>query len=439
MTATSITTTSRTSYIRDNKDVEYLVEEVIPKDSFYRVEKMTRKTKNDGAWMNFPSVSLFSSVANADLTKFFRQLGCESSTNAYSITGSTPLVNSLFSVRYGLYSELAEEYPLLTYLGESGKTYLYENACTLPLGFWLPPELEENFLPESGTPAEVQNSFTQLCGCGAVLTDAWGETNGQTFRFVPESDGDYYVYVINKDVKKVTVSTDGESKSFDHVDRGYFLELGWCRAGVEVTITSEDNKVMDARAYRFEEGVLQDVYHRLGEYGLVVTSWQDTLIKGYADTPAPGTFFTSIPYDQGWKIMLDGREVKGKKVFDTFLGFELPGGSHEITLTYRPPGLIQGFWISLVSIILIGLAGVLCLRKPKAQKPQLSGRQESEGQKQDREEPFDGEAFLDEDFSDKDFPDKEFLEEDFPFTQAPVRPEGAIEDLERFFEDDDMF
>ncbi len=439
MTATSITTTSRTSYIRDNKDVEYLVEEVIPKDSFYRVEKMTRKTKNDGAWMNFPSVSLFSSVANADLTKFFRQLGCESSTNAYSITGSTPLVNSLFSVRYGLYSELVEEYPLLTYLGESGKTYLYENACTLPLGFWLPPELEENFLPESGTPAEVQNSFTQLCGCGAVLTDAWGETNGQTFRFVPESDGDYYVYVINKDVKKVTVSTDGESKSFDHVDRGYFLELGWCRAGVEVTITSEDNKVMDARAYRFEEGVLQDVYHRLGEYGLVVTSWQDTLIKGYADTPAPGTFFTSIPYDQGWKIMLDGREVKGKKVFDTFLGFELPGGSHEITLTYRPPGLIQGFWISLVSIFLIGLAGVLCLRKPKEQKTQLSGRQESEGQKQDREEPFDGEVFLDEDFSDKDFPDKEFLEEDFPFTQAPVRPEGAIEDLERFFEDDDMF
>ncbi len=206
-----------------------------------------------------------------------------------------------------------------------------------------------------------------------------------------------------------------------------------------MTITSEDNKVMDARAYRFEEGVLQDVYHRLGEYGLVVTSWQDTLIKGYADTPAPGTFFTSIPYDQGWKIMLDGREVKGKKVFDTFLGFELPGGSHEITLTYRPPGLIQGFWISLVSIFLIGLAGALCLRKPKEQKTQLSGRQESEGQKQDREEAFDGEAFLDEDFSDKDFPDKEFLEEDFPFTQAPVRPEGAIEDLERFFEDDDMF
>lgn len=399
MTATSITTTSRKSYIRDNKDVIYLVEELIPGDSFYRVEKMTRKTKNDGAWMNFPSVSLFSSVANADLSKLFRQLGCESSTNAYSITGSTPLINSLFAVRYGLYSEIADESPLLTYIGESGSTYLYENACTLPLGFWLPPEVEENFLPESGTPAEVQNSLTQLCGCGQILTDAWGETNGASFRFIPERDGDYYVYVINKDVKKVTVSCDGESKSFDHVDRGYFVELGWCRAGVEITVTSEDNKVMDARAYRFEEDVLKAMYSRLGEYGLHVTSWKDTSIKGQARTPAPGTFFTSIPFDRGWKILVDGREIKGKKVMEAFLGFELPEGTHEITLTYMPPGLREGFLLTLASTFLIGLAGALSVLRQKKKQ-----------------------SFLD--------------DEDFFQPDEAVRPEGAIEALDRFFEDE---
>ena len=95
-TVTSVTVTSRTSYVRDNEDVQILLEETVPKDTFYRIEKMTRKTKNDGAWMNFPSVSLFSSVANADLSDLFKQLGCESSTNAYGINGSTPLVNSLF-------------------------------------------------------------------------------------------------------------------------------------------------------------------------------------------------------------------------------------------------------------------------------------------------------------------------------------------------------
>lgn len=53
--------------------------------------------------MHFPSVSLFSSVANAGVTDFFKQMGCEGSTNAYSIVGSTPLVDSLFSIKYALY------------------------------------------------------------------------------------------------------------------------------------------------------------------------------------------------------------------------------------------------------------------------------------------------------------------------------------------------
>ena len=101
---TSIPTTSRTSYVKDNQDVEDLVWN-IKSDTFYRVEKTDRKTKNDGAWMNFPSVSLFSSTANASLSDFFRRMGCESSTNAYSITGSTPLVDSLMSVRYGIYGD----------------------------------------------------------------------------------------------------------------------------------------------------------------------------------------------------------------------------------------------------------------------------------------------------------------------------------------------
>ena len=100
----SIPTTSRTAYVKDNEDTIQLAGN-IKCDTFYRVEKGDSKTKNDGAWMNYPSASLFSSVANASLSDFVRYLGCESSTNAYSIKGSTPLVDSLFSIRYGIYPD----------------------------------------------------------------------------------------------------------------------------------------------------------------------------------------------------------------------------------------------------------------------------------------------------------------------------------------------
>ena len=59
----SLPTASRTAYVKDNQDTRRLAES-IKCDTFYRVEKGDSKTKNDGAWMNFPSASLFSSVAN---------------------------------------------------------------------------------------------------------------------------------------------------------------------------------------------------------------------------------------------------------------------------------------------------------------------------------------------------------------------------------------
>ena len=76
----------------------------LPNDTFYRFEKVTRKTKDDGAWMNFHSVSLFSSTARAALSDFSKEMGTEASTNAYSITGSTPLVDMLYAVKYGIYT-----------------------------------------------------------------------------------------------------------------------------------------------------------------------------------------------------------------------------------------------------------------------------------------------------------------------------------------------
>ena len=61
----------------------------------------------------------------------------------YSITGSTPLVDSIFSVKYALYSDAVSNTELMMYLRESGGTYLYENLYTLPLGFVLPSDIEE--------------------------------------------------------------------------------------------------------------------------------------------------------------------------------------------------------------------------------------------------------------------------------------------------------
>lgn len=350
---TSISTTSRTSYKEHNKEALELTKGLTSEHGFYRIEMVERKTKNDGAWMNFPSVSLFSSVANADVTEFFRKIGCEGSTNAYSITGSTPLVDSLLSVKYALYQG-SQENPNLLLNRFSDPIYLYENPCTLPLGYMLPEELVENWKLDMPNPVNVQNDMANILNAPKVLAEILGEENGTSFSFVPDEDGEYYVYVLNKRVKSVSVSKGENVTNFDNIGRGYLLEIGYCKANETVTVENrDDSEELNARAYLFEPEGLRTIYECLNRQPLILTKWEEDQLEGTVEVKEAGTLFLSIPYDKGWRIFVDGTERTPKKVFDTFLGLELTEGHHQIRLEYQPKGLKEGVLISFSAVILL--------------------------------------------------------------------------------------
>ena len=353
---TSVTITSREAYTRDNEDVHMLMDMVEPSDDFYRVEKKTRKTKNDGAWMNFPSISLFSSTANADLTEFFKRMGCEASTNSYSITGSTPLVDSLVSIKYALYSEEVPNTELWAYMKESGETYLYENLYTLPLGFVISHSVEDNWQFKMDNPGEVQNDLCQALGNDAVLQWIDSNTSGKNCTFTPDLDGYYYVYVTNKKVKSVKAAVPSGSKTFNNTDRGYLLELGSLVAGNQITLTSQtDGQDMKCEVYRFSDEAMISLYEKLNETPLKLTSWEDTKLAGTVNAAERGVLFTSIPYETGWTVKIDGEEAETEKIFEAFLSVDIPEGEHEITFEYFPAGLKPGIIITLASIAILAM------------------------------------------------------------------------------------
>jgi uncharacterized membrane protein YfhO len=360
MTITSVTTVSRTNYLSDNEASEALAQSIMPNDHFFRIEKITRKTKNDGAWLNFPTVSLFSSTANADLSKFFKKVGCESSTNAYSITGSTPLIDSLFSVRYGIYSSEPEDTGLISKIDAIDNMYLYENSYTLPLGFVFPYDFEGTWRDDFANPADVQNDMTEVLGARHVLEEMHSEVLGTSFSFTTEIAGDYYVYVSNNRVEKVNASMGERSKTFSNVNRGFLLELGWIEAGEEVTLRNEDNEQdLVAMAYRFVPEGLESVYNVLNQNSMKMETWTDTELKGTIEVDKAGLLFLSIPYDEGWTIRVDGEIEKPYKMFDTFLSVRLSEGSHEVSLEYMPQGLKTGAVITTASVLLLALSGFL--------------------------------------------------------------------------------
>ena len=372
MTITSVPTTSRTAYTKDNADVHTLVSGIRAEDpDFYRFEKMKRKSKDDGAWMNFPSVSVFSSTAYKHCSDFFKKIGCEAATNAYSITGSTPLVNMLFSVKYNIYSEEPEaaEERALTYISGAGDTFLYRAECTLPPGFVMSDEQLFNWYLDIGTPALVQDSLCDAMEVDPVLVNVLGTFENDKYRFTADLPGEYYIYVNNTKVKEVKTYIDGNQKSFDNVDRGFLLELDYLEAGEEVTVQSETkNQKIDCDVYRFDYEALLQLCRKLGRNTWQVEAFRDTEISGTVDAGQGGMLITSIPYDKGWKAYVDGEEAFTEKVLeDTFVGVRLTPGSHHVRLRYFPEGLLPGALISGLSL-LVFLLLVLFLDSGRAGK-----------------------------------------------------------------------
>lgn len=75
-------------------------------------------------------------------------------------------------------------------------------------------------------------------------------------------------------------------------------------------------------------------------------------IFGTVDVSKNGYFVLSIPYDEAFKIKVDGKKQEFSKINDVFLGFSLEKGTHEIEITYNAPWKNIGVIVSVISVIL---------------------------------------------------------------------------------------
>ncbi len=75
-------------------------------------------------------------------------------------------------------------------------------------------------------------------------------------------------------------------------------------------------------------------------------------IVGDINVTENGYFILSIPYDKGFSIYLDGNVIDYEKVDNSFIGFEINEGHHDIKITYSSPYLFQGMIYSLIGYML---------------------------------------------------------------------------------------
>lgn len=355
----SYMTTGYSSYLKDNEAIEDLVAG-IDDDSFYRIEKLDRKTKNDAAWNDYRGVSVFSSTANGNFTEILGRLGFEKSTNAYSHYGFTPFSSALLSVKYVFSNELIEEPYLMSLYDydEEASRYLYEMKYSLPLGFMVPEDFASNWLREGNNPFAVQNSFVKCAtGYTDMFTQITAISQGSSVSIEPTEDSDIYIYVTNY-VDSISWYTNlpdgtyGESGSADGLNHRQIVHIGEVPAGSIVTVSTSDSGVSSLQlyAYDFHEEVCEVAINSLASEGFEVTEFDDTYIKGEITADTDGIMYTSIIYDKGWTAYVDGKKVETSSLNEALLTIPLTAGTHTVELKYMPTNLPIGLVITATSI-----------------------------------------------------------------------------------------
>ncbi len=369
MGVTSVATTSRTSYVKDNKDVALLTRDLKneEKENFYRIEKITRKTKDDGAWMNFYAASIFSSSAYKRGSDFYKKIGCEAAMNAYSITGSTPFINALLSLKYGLWTGEPKNPEALNlgFINSSNDTFLYRNLSTLPFSYVIDNILLDRLTKslDMDTPPAVQNSMAQVLVQKNILDRIPLEIKGREGKFEVPVNGDYYAYV-PKSISEVEFVCDEQTKTFTNLDRGFFMELGYLEKSQDVSLknANKESKSITVDVYKFNYDVLEEIVNKINsDVKLTFNKNKSGYLDFDVDSRKDGTLLLTTIYDESWNIYMDGRKVEPKEVFDTFAGIAITKGKHNVVMEFVPRGLKMGFLITVMAICILIL--IYCISK----------------------------------------------------------------------------
>ena len=162
-------------------------------------------------------------------------------------------------------------------------------------------------------------------------------------------------------------------------DTHAIVEIGTFEPGETVTVTFtqavEKFYVYDKASffYSYDTELVEKVADKLTTGQMTVTSFEENRIEGFADVKADSTnMLTTIPYDEGWHIVVDGEEIEYTKALGSLIMFELDEGKHEIEMYYMSKSFFIGNIISLSGVIIFAICCVLEVLIPYLKKRRIS-------------------------------------------------------------------
>lgn len=385
---------------------------------FYRAEKLKHRKLNDNMALGLRGLSGSTSTLNAETIQFLHYMGYASRSHLSQYLGGNPVNDSLLGIRYVI--DENKNAKLARYEENAiAKTELYtayKNPYALSLAYGVDASVNDF----SMTSADYNTHFERLNALvGTMLGDETSapvfekvgyfhtttlnctskragttitytqledskESGTVTFTFTAPQSAEYYFHTPAKSRPKEVKVSVGEQSLGKYLgsNRNSILSLGYFEKGEEIklTVTLLDDPLKislgDYFWYLNEEAFTTAFDALLAEPQLVVDDTStDAHLTGTLKTEKKNqTILTTIPYDEGWTITLNGKPVQIYKTLDSLIAFDVDeAGSYDVELIYMPRIYRTGLIVSGVGIaafVLICLADFLLKKARKRHTPQ---------------------------------------------------------------------
>lgn len=108
---------------------------------------------------------------------------------------------------------------------------------------------------------------------------------------------------------------------------------------------------------------MSEIFNALKADSLTITKFSETNITGKINVETKKILYLSIPFDQGWHAIVNGKDTDLQRVQWGLTGLVLDKGEHKIELSFTPPYRKEGTIVSLIAWALFGLGIVITKRK----------------------------------------------------------------------------
>ncbi len=341
-------------------------------NTFYRIEKAEYRTMNDNMSIGINGITHSSSTLNRNAINVIRNLGYSSREHWTKYKGATLASDSLLGIKY-------------VFNDSDGKINITENPYALNIIQPTCRDLSVSSINKEN-PFEYQNSiYKALSGIDSYvfqpcdIKSTWSENlkkdtfeDGIYYTPIDKSKNSYimfnvgvqktgtvYCFFPTSNDQYVNISVNGKfvSSFFDYNNYNIVC-LGDHPKGsiitVRLTLMSSDVYIEKSNYfYTLDTMVLKEVTSIISKNRSSVILENDHTISGTIISDGHGSVYTSIPYEPGWEIEIDGVQTDYYSFADGLIAFDVAGGTHRYKMTYTPPGLLVGIVISALAVAAI--------------------------------------------------------------------------------------